>query len=71
MYTLLRSITVRQLFLEQIPALGSSIVIAEIFYKFHSFTLECLAFLGTWFLIDAMLKFIAKQLRSIIPTLNQ
>jgi hypothetical protein len=71
MYTLLRSITVRQLFLEQIPALGSSIVIAEIFYKFHSFTLECLAFLVTWFVIDAMLKFIGKQIHPTAPTLHQ
>ncbi|HJR80861.1 MAG TPA: hypothetical protein VJ821_12360 [Anaerolineales bacterium] len=71
MYTLIRSITARQLFLEQVPALAGSIVIAEIFYKFHSFTLECLAFLVTWFLIDAVLKFIGKQVRSATPGLNQ
>ena len=71
MYTLIRSITVRQLFLEQVPALGSSIVIAEIFYKFHSFTLECLAFLVTWFVIDGVLKFIGKQLRPTASTINQ
>ena len=29
------------------PAAGVALVIAENFYKFHSFTLECLAFLGT------------------------
>jgi hypothetical protein len=52
MYTLIRSIPVRQLLLEQIPALGLSFIIAELFYKFHSFTLECLAFLGTWYVID-------------------
>ena len=34
-----------------IPAL----VVTEMFYKFHSFTLECLAFLVTWFVIDALL----------------
>ncbi|MGH8064967.1 MAG: hypothetical protein ACRERE_06935 [Candidatus Entotheonellia bacterium] len=52
MYTLMRSIPVRQLLLEQVPALGLSFIIAELFYKFHSFTLECLAFLGTWYVID-------------------
>jgi hypothetical protein len=52
MYTLIRSIPVRQLLLEQVPALGLSFIIAELFYKFHSFTLECLAFLGTWYVID-------------------
>jgi hypothetical protein len=29
------------------PAAGVALVIAENFYKFHSFTLEWLAFLGT------------------------
>lgn len=30
-----------------LPAGAISLVIAENFYKFHSFTLECLAFLAT------------------------
>ena len=38
------------------PALAGSIVLAELFYKFHSFTLECLAFLATWFVLDAALQ---------------
>ncbi|MEK6619379.1 MAG: hypothetical protein AABZ26_00225 [Chloroflexota bacterium] len=29
--------------------LGTALVIAEQLYKFHSFTLEALAFLGTWY----------------------
>ena len=52
MYTLIRSISVQQLCVEQIPALGISLLLAEQFYKFHSFTLECLAFLGTWYVLD-------------------
>jgi hypothetical protein len=28
--------------------LVASFAMAEVFYKFHSFTLECLAFLATW-----------------------
>ncbi|GEM_PF-919312 len=52
MYTLIHLLSIRQLCLEQLPALGISFVIAEAFYKFHSFTLECLAFLGTWYLLD-------------------
>jgi hypothetical protein len=59
MYTLIRSIPLRQLLLEQVPALGLSFITAEIFYKFHSFTLECLAFLGTWYVIDAAIKYIS------------
>jgi hypothetical protein len=53
MYMLFRSVPLRTLLATQAPALLASFVIAEIFYKFHSFTLECLAFLATWFVIDA------------------
>jgi hypothetical protein len=53
MYTMTRSVPLRDLVLEQAPTLAVTIVIAELFYKFHSFTLECLAFLATWYLLDA------------------
>lgn len=54
MYTLTRLLPLRQLLVEQLPALVASMLIAELFYKFHSFTLECLAFLGTWYLIGGV-----------------
>ena len=53
MYTLLRSLPLSTLLSTQAPTLFASFVIAELFYKFHSFTLECLAFLATWFVLDA------------------
>lgn len=59
MYTLIRSTPLRQLLLEQAPALLISFFLAETFYKFHSFTLEYLAFLGTWFILDASLKLVS------------
>jgi len=62
MYTLIRLISIRQLFIEQLPALGFSIFIAELFYKFHSFTLECLAFLATWYAIDVSISFVSATL---------
>ncbi len=34
--------------------LGTSLVIAEQLYTFHSFTLEALAFLGTWYGLRAV-----------------
>ena len=64
MYTLIRLIPVKRLLLEQAPALGVSFVIAEAFYKFHSFTLECLAFLATWCVVDALVQPIARRLSS-------
>lgn len=38
------------------PSAAAAIVIAEIFYKFHSFTLECLAFLATWYAVDLLIE---------------
>ena len=58
MHTLVSLLPKRLLILQQLPALLVSILIAELFYKFHSFTLECLAFLATWYLIDAGIKLV-------------
>ncbi|BDI04733.1 hypothetical protein [Sphaerotilus microaerophilus] len=56
MYTLLRVLPLRRVFGEQLPVLLTSWVIAELFYKFHSFSLECAAFLATWFALDAVVQ---------------
>lgn len=45
------------------PSAVVSIVIAEIFYKFHSFTLECVAFLATWYVIDQLVAVPYRALR--------
>ena len=52
MYTLIRDLGLRKALLADAPALFLSMVIAEMFYKFHSFTLECGAFLATWFVVS-------------------
>ena len=62
MFELLRSSTLRQLLSRQAPALVISLVVAEMFYKFGSFTLECLGFLATWFVLDAMFALVARTL---------
>jgi hypothetical protein len=49
MYSLIRGEDVSGRLVREVPALGSSLLVAETFYKFHSFSLECVAFLGTWF----------------------
>jgi hypothetical protein len=53
MYTLLRTLPLNRLLMEQFPAITLAWVIAELFYKFKSFSLETAAFLVTWFVIDA------------------
>ncbi|MGB5453358.1 MAG: hypothetical protein WBN00_14805 [Sedimenticolaceae bacterium] len=59
MYTLIRTLQIRQLLSEQLPSIGGALLIAESFYKFHSFFLECLAFLATWFVIDMCLSYVS------------
>ena len=54
MYTLVRLLSVKRFAAEQVPALALAWIIAELFFKFHSFTLECGAFLATWFVLDAL-----------------
>ena len=56
MYTLIRLLPFKRLALEQLPALSIAWITAELFYKFHSFTLECAAFLATWFVVDAIIQ---------------
>jgi hypothetical protein len=65
MYTLMRVVPLRELLLKQVPTLGISLVIAEVFYKFHSFTLECAAFLATWYAIDFLRQQVAAGLRAV------
>ena len=52
MYQLLRNRTIRAISVDTAPPLVLAFVIAELFYKWHSFTLECVGFLVTWFVFD-------------------
>jgi hypothetical protein len=54
MFTFLRAIPKRELLLEQMPIFVVSFLLANTYYKFGSFGLEVIAFLATWFVIDAM-----------------
>ena len=58
----MRSVPLRQLLSRQAPALLISLAAAELFYKFGSFTLECLGFLATWFVLDAAFALLARAL---------
>jgi hypothetical protein len=39
----------------EVPVSDDAMVSAEILYEFHSFTLECMAFLATWGVLDGFL----------------
>ncbi len=59
MYTLLKSLRLRQVYLSEPVSFIAALVIAEMFYKFHSFLLETGAFLVTWFVLGAIVHTIA------------
>lgn len=63
MYTLLHSLPLSRIALEQLPAAAGALFVAEIFYKFRSFSLECLAFLATWYAFDLVLSRVRKGRR--------
>lgn len=54
MFYLLHSVALSDIFKRQLTPLAVAFVIAELFYKFHSFALECGAFLATWYVLDAL-----------------
>jgi hypothetical protein len=40
------------------PTLVASLVIAELFYKFHSFILEAVAMLATWWILNTLTRLV-------------
>ncbi|HTG09656.1 MAG TPA: hypothetical protein VK746_02585 [Candidatus Eisenbacteria bacterium] len=49
MFSYVKQVGISTALSQEAPAFLASFVIAEVFYKFHSFTLECAAFLVTWY----------------------
>jgi len=64
MYTFFSKLSKSDLFIEQLPLFTFSFIISEMFYKFGSFSLECLTFLGTWFATDLVLQALKFLFRS-------
>jgi hypothetical protein len=62
MYSLFKGVAARKLLVSEAPSLAASIAIAELFYKFHSFTLEAIGFLATWYILSFLLHLILQRL---------
>ena len=58
MYTLLKNIGPGEVLKRELVPFIVSFVIAEMFYKFHSFALECLAFIATWVVLSFLLSLV-------------
>jgi hypothetical protein len=54
MYTWIKTTTPASFKIE-LPSISFSLIIAENFYRFGSFTVEAIAFLGTWYLSSFLL----------------
>jgi hypothetical protein len=52
MYHMVRSLGAKAVLQRELPAGAAAFLIAELFYKFHSFALETLAFLATWWVLS-------------------
>ncbi len=75
MYTLIRNAWQRKelvsVTLAELIALTVSFLIAETFYKFRSFTLECAAFLATWLVIGFVFSLVGNAFRRRTERANQ
>ncbi|MBI5721699.1 MAG: hypothetical protein HZC37_28835 [Burkholderiales bacterium] len=67
MFTLLRLLPLRRVLIEQLPALAAAWLLAELFFRFHSFTLETAALLATWFVVDAAIQGLRRRLVRSAP----
>lgn len=67
MYQMLRGRSLKALSIDALPPLVAAFLLAEIFYKWHSFTLECLGFLATWFVLDLAWTKLVGRLRPPVP----
>lgn len=61
MFQLFQLISRQDLALRQLPAFTISFSIATLSYRFGSFALECVAFLATWFVVDALIQLIPRR----------
>jgi hypothetical protein len=67
MYSMLKAVTVRRLLVSEAPGLVMSLAIAEFFYKFHSFTIEAVAFLVTWYVLSFIVNLVLRLLTARSP----
>jgi hypothetical protein len=62
MYALVRSLGRRKDTAREAVTFAAALVVAEAFYKFHSFSLECLAFLATWTALSGLADLVGRLL---------
>jgi hypothetical protein len=56
MFQLIRTLSSLDLAARQAPVFALSFLIASLFFEFGNFALEVVAFLATWFVLDALVE---------------
>jgi len=56
MYTLVRHLGRPWATVREASTFTGSLILAEMFYKFQSFSLECMAFLATWMVLSGLME---------------
>ena len=59
--TSIRAMVMSDLTVINVTTLAIAFVVAEMFYKFHSFTLEAAAFLATWYVLRTIARFATRS----------
>jgi hypothetical protein len=67
MIDLIRAFRTDGRFVRRLFGFVPSLVIAEIFYRLHTFTIECLAFLLTWLVLDVLIESVLRTYQMIRP----
>jgi hypothetical protein len=67
MFSLIRNLGVQVALKQEAVPFIIAFLIAEFLYKFKSFTLECLAFLATWFVLSFVQSVIVQRDRDPAP----
>ena len=63
MHTLIETLGLARTLRTELPWLMAAMLLAEFFYKFHSFTLECAAFLATWYVLSRIASAVRGSIR--------
>jgi hypothetical protein len=59
MIDFLRALRAHAAYKQRLVSFAPALIVSELFYKFHSFTLECIAFLATWLAFDVVVEWVA------------
>ena len=71
MFQLIRTLSASHLLARQLPVAGVAFLTATLFYKFGNFALECVAFLATWFVLDAIVQGVVRVFVPAAQTAEQ